>query len=125
VVDNQGQTRLKLLSAQQFANLAIGISTDGSIQRPQPLDVSVTFTPTSGETFRVTASGPVDEVLSASVPMGIPYDVSIRGLPAGFRVKSMSGSTGPVLSPDSPAGSAGVYQASSNATLMITLTRSD
>ena len=123
VVD-QGQTTLRLLAAEQFANLVIGISTDGSIPRPQRANVSVTFTSTSGGTFHVTASGPVDEILTASVPAGIGYDVTLSGLPAAVKVKSLSGSNTP-LQPSNSAGSAGVYNALNNASLMITLTRSD
>ena len=124
-VGDRGQTRLSLLSAPQFVNLAIGISTDGSIPRPQRMNVSVTFTPSSGETFRITASGPVEEVLTASVPIGIQYDVSISGLPAGFKVKSLSGATISDPHPNSNVGFAGVYKALSNASLTITITRSD
>jgi len=123
-VGDRGQFRLNLISAQQFANLATGISTDGSIQLPQRLNVSVTFTPSSGETFRITASGPVDEVLAASVPIGIQYNISISGLPAEFKVKSLSGDAIPVPPPNS-ARFAGVHKALSNASLMITITRSD
>jgi len=119
-----GQTRLNLLSAQQFANLATATTTDGSIQRPQKLNVSVTFTPSTGETFHITARGPIDEVLTTSVPIGLQYDVSISGLPAEFKVKSLSGTTTPVPPPNS-AGFVGRYEALSNASLMITITRSD
>jgi hypothetical protein len=83
------------------------------------------YTPSAGQTFGITVTGPVEEVRTVSLPMGIQYDVSINGIPPGYRVKSMSESTSPVLSPNSPAGFAGVYKALSNTSLMITLTRSD
>jgi len=123
-VSDGGHTTLNLLSSQQFANLVTGITTDNSIPRPQRLNVSLTFTPSTGEAFRITASGPVDEVLTASVPAGIQYDLTISGLPAEFKVKSLSESNIPVSTSNS-AGFAGVYKPLNNASLMITLTRSD
>jgi hypothetical protein len=130
-VENQGKSGLHLVSSGLFATVTMRISMDGNIQLPSGMTVSVTLIPSSDETFRITTTGPANELLSATVPLGIQYDVAVSNLPAGFKVKSLSRvdlqSVSPGVAPpaNSQPGYAGVYKATGNSSFMITLTRGE
>jgi hypothetical protein len=126
-VGNLEPTRLNLVSAQQFVNLSTFVTTDGTVQWPQGREVSIAFAPSSGQNYRITSTGKADEVLGAFVPMGVSFGLSIVDLPAGLRVKSMSGTDSRFAAPatNSPAGYVGAYTAAGPSSILIILTRSD
>lgn len=127
----EGKSGLRLFSAEQFGNVRIGISLDGSDSKALGFEATVLLIPSSGETFRITMTGTADKLWSASVPLGIPYDVFVSNLPVGFKVKSLAG-TDPQIGPpavappaNSPPGYAGMYKPFYDSSIRITLTRSD
>jgi len=90
-VGSLGVSGRTLVSSAQFVSVVLNLSTDG-VSLPPGSMWSVTFAsdpdPASPE-FRITKSGPTDELLFASVPAGVQYTVTISNLPAAFKVKSM------------------------------------
>jgi hypothetical protein len=112
VVGNPGSAGQTLVSSAQFVSINLSMSTESGRLPPGSV-LSVTLSSVPGPStpgFRVTKSGPIDEMLYAFVPAGVRYTVTVSNLPAAFKVKSivsgttdlMSGPLNLVATPPSP-----------------------